>query len=909
MDSCSSRRRLIPEASRGLRVLLVDEDTSSLRDIASVLDEQFYKVTTIESASVALSMIQGADQFDLVMADTNMRGMDVFTFLSGILLKTDMPVIFMSSNDNMDMARKALVEGACFFFQKPIREQDLINVWQHVYRKRASQEIENQKEEKDSHGRKIVKSDSTCILARNDCHGNGNGQLPIHKKKGNDQNKNCLLDGNCVQESQDTCKEQMMTVEKVKQGESNIIQGIKIMERDYCSGKIELMGLGLVQGDHAKESLCTTQTKDRGKDKQGTSNRERGDLKRRNSKGLKSIEDDCRGMKNTGNSNTKKKSRMKWTPALHLKFMDAICAVGEREPHPQTIQRMMNEPNLTARHIASHLQVGDSSEIIEEQPICQQQRQNIALEIPSRTNEGSTEDFVRINIPLTPNRTPKRVNFSPIPSPSYYRFNDSPSPLSTRAKSSMKSLFPKLSFKFRNTTSEIERAAILALGDSPADTWEKPLIRRTLSLSKLFTPKMKRTSSLPVTPIAHSNPESMHGGNTIDDYVVSLLTENGNTKDDLRLATDDALFTQNTEQQVQGVLNLIDLAGSERLSRSNWGPTERDSDCTSSNSDFPISHASQLSNPFLSLPLESGKCESCGAAEPGTCEGHFGYIELPIPVNHPSHVSELKRLLSLNKREYNRRKYKERVMRINSATDDSPIHQTNMIEEASYFPGKSGFDGQNSMVNSQVPDSKIGAVAMQFTSPVPMPNPGLNVGTSAHYDLHKLRHSFFYKNLIENARSSFPNNFNGVQVANNGGLHGFNNSGVAIGPFSNAFNLSSSANLMDKQSHGFDVNLQDVCQQAPIQEWNPSPSNLQNTNQFPLVAVPELTQERNFSQGLMTDSTSSGNASMSFVDILKLLEEDDEFEMFNGETIKEEDINRYIEWLSTPSDTDHHLHK
>ncbi|CAL5345902.1 unnamed protein product [Camellia sinensis] len=287
--------------------------------------------------------------------------------------------------------------------------------------------------------------------------------------------------------------------------------------------------------------------------------------------------------------------------------------------------------------------VGDSSEIIEEQPICQQQRQNIALEIPSRTNEGSTEDFVRINIPLTPNRTPKRVNFSPIPSPSYYRFNDSPSPLSTRAKSSMKSLFPKLSFKFRNTTSEIERAAILALGDSPADTWEKPLIRRTLSLSKLFTPKMKRTSSLPVTPIAHSNPESMHGGNTIDDYVVSLLTENGNTKDDLRLATDDALFTQNTEQQVQGVLNLIDLAGSERLSRSNWGPTERDSD----------------------LPLEFGKCESCGAAEPGTCED--GSICLDILQNQWSPIYDIAAILTSiqsllsallfceNKREYNRR--------------------------------------------------------------------------------------------------------------------------------------------------------------------------------------------------------------------------------------------------------------
>ncbi|XP_057977242.1 DNA-directed RNA polymerase V subunit 1 [Malania oleifera] len=66
-----------------------------------------------------------------------------------------------------------------------------------------------------------------------------------------------------------------------------------------------------------------------------------------------------------------------------------------------------------------------------------------------------------------------------------------------------------------------------------------------------------------------------------------------------------------------------------------------------SNSDFPISHASQLTNPFLGLPLESGKCESCGTAEPGKCDGHFGYIELPIPIYHPCHVSELRRMLSI----------------------------------------------------------------------------------------------------------------------------------------------------------------------------------------------------------------------------------------------------------------------
>ncbi|KAL1564337.1 DNA-directed RNA polymerase [Salvia divinorum] len=69
--------------------------------------------------------------------------------------------------------------------------------------------------------------------------------------------------------------------------------------------------------------------------------------------------------------------------------------------------------------------------------------------------------------------------------------------------------------------------------------------------------------------------------------------------------------------------------------------------CKASISDLPINHASQLSNPYLGLPLESGKCDSCGTGEAGQCEGHFGYIELPTPIYHPDHVAELKRMLSL----------------------------------------------------------------------------------------------------------------------------------------------------------------------------------------------------------------------------------------------------------------------
>ncbi|KAM7526219.1 hypothetical protein LguiA_016121 [Lonicera macranthoides] len=164
-------------------------------------------------------------------------------------------------------------------------------------------------------------------------------------------------------------------------------------------------------------------------------------------------------------------------------------------------------------------QVVESSEITEETTaVHHERRHDLVVEIPKRTVEDSIENFVRINMPPTPSPTHKRVNFSPLPSPSpsYPKFNALPSPSTSRGKSSIRSLLPILSFKFRNTTSEIEKAVTLALGGSPSGSREKTRIPRTLSFTRLFTQKSKTSASLPVTPIAHSNPESMHGGSSMD---------------------------------------------------------------------------------------------------------------------------------------------------------------------------------------------------------------------------------------------------------------------------------------------------------------------------------------------------------------------------------------------------------
>uniref|UniRef100_A0A453GTY4 DNA-directed RNA polymerase n=2 Tax=Triticinae TaxID=1648030 RepID=A0A453GTY4_AEGTS len=54
--------------------------------------------------------------------------------------------------------------------------------------------------------------------------------------------------------------------------------------------------------------------------------------------------------------------------------------------------------------------------------------------------------------------------------------------------------------------------------------------------------------------------------------------------------------------------------------------------------EFPVTHPSQLAgNPALGLPLQLGHCDSCGATDLAKCEGHFGFIKLPVSVYHPSH--------------------------------------------------------------------------------------------------------------------------------------------------------------------------------------------------------------------------------------------------------------------------------
>ncbi|KAF3674707.1 hypothetical protein FXO38_05092 [Capsicum annuum] len=133
----------IPSCARGLRIFVVDPDTSSLLHTATILEDQSYKVTTIEFPNIALSLIQEKeDQYDLVIVEVDMPEMDGFTFLKHIIRETDIPIILMSQKANLEMGKRALEGGACFFETKPLRVKDLINVWQHIFHNKVKAMLE-----------------------------------------------------------------------------------------------------------------------------------------------------------------------------------------------------------------------------------------------------------------------------------------------------------------------------------------------------------------------------------------------------------------------------------------------------------------------------------------------------------------------------------------------------------------------------------------------------------------------------------------------------------------------------------------------------------------------------------------------------------------------------------------------
>ncbi|KAL3635931.1 hypothetical protein CASFOL_020478 [Castilleja foliolosa] len=121
----------------GMRVLVVDDDVVCLRVLEKMLRKCMYNVTSCLEATVALNLLRDRKGFfDVVLSDVHMPDMDGFKLLELVGLEMDLPVIMMSADGRTNVVMQGIRHGACDYLIKPIRDEELKNIWQHVVRKK-----------------------------------------------------------------------------------------------------------------------------------------------------------------------------------------------------------------------------------------------------------------------------------------------------------------------------------------------------------------------------------------------------------------------------------------------------------------------------------------------------------------------------------------------------------------------------------------------------------------------------------------------------------------------------------------------------------------------------------------------------------------------------------------------------
>ncbi len=121
------RNEPLPEISRNLNILLVEDNQLNQVLAAKVLTDWNFKVEIAENGVVALEMIRKTD-FDLVLMDIQLPVMDGYETTRHIrttmpLLKSNVPVIAMTAHAMAGEAEKCLEAGMNDYISKPFNPQ------------------------------------------------------------------------------------------------------------------------------------------------------------------------------------------------------------------------------------------------------------------------------------------------------------------------------------------------------------------------------------------------------------------------------------------------------------------------------------------------------------------------------------------------------------------------------------------------------------------------------------------------------------------------------------------------------------------------------------------------------------------------------------------------------------------
>jgi len=129
--------------AKKISILIVDDEESVRDSLYNWFIEDGYRVETAENARKALTLLE-SDQFDIILADIKMPGMDGLEMLRRIKsIKPDSIIIIMTAFATVDTAVKALKDGAYDYVTKPFDPDDLTHLIRNAT-KQISLEDENE---------------------------------------------------------------------------------------------------------------------------------------------------------------------------------------------------------------------------------------------------------------------------------------------------------------------------------------------------------------------------------------------------------------------------------------------------------------------------------------------------------------------------------------------------------------------------------------------------------------------------------------------------------------------------------------------------------------------------------------------------------------------------------------------
>lgn len=135
----SPRRKRSITLPSDVRILVVDDDALTLRIAQRLLTKLGYdKIVLVDSGKKALDVLHNSpEKFHLVLSDIHMPEMDGFQLIHEVKkMADDIAIFMMSGTENLDIVYKCLKSGADHYILKPIKEDQLKNLWQTLYRKR-----------------------------------------------------------------------------------------------------------------------------------------------------------------------------------------------------------------------------------------------------------------------------------------------------------------------------------------------------------------------------------------------------------------------------------------------------------------------------------------------------------------------------------------------------------------------------------------------------------------------------------------------------------------------------------------------------------------------------------------------------------------------------------------------------